>query len=96
MSFVVGAQIVAVLLLLWNRTALSGALLQPIAANVLVIDLTYIRILPSFVWRLSYCIGLVGLIFWHYRDWIYTAYCALTQGLSLALGIPGGRICFCL
>ena len=49
MSFVGEAQIVASLLLLWNRTALPGALLRPIAANVLVIDLTYIRTLPSFV-----------------------------------------------
>ena len=96
MSFVGEAQIVASLLLLWNRTALPGALLRPIAANVLVIDLICIRILPSFVWRPSYYIGLVGLIFWHYRDWIFTAYCALTQGLSLALGILDGRICFCL
>ena len=94
MSFVGEAQIVASLLLLWNRTALPGALLRPIAANVLVIDLTYIRTLPSFIWCLLYYIGLVGLIFWHYRDRMYAAYYALTQGLSLALGILGGRIAF--
>ena len=82
-SFVGVLQLVAGLLLLWNRTALLGAvLLLPIAANVLVVDLTYIRILPTLAWRLSFYIGLIGLILWHYRDRMLMAYHALTQGLS--------------
>lgn len=81
--FVGISQVVAGLLLLWNRTALLGALLLlPIAANVLVVDLTYLRIMPAFVWRLSYYIGLLLLIFWHYRDRLRVAWQALTQGLS--------------
>ena len=82
-SFFGVSQIVAGMLLLRNRTALFGALLLlPIAANVLVVGLTHIRILPTFAWRLSYYIGLIGLICWHYRDRRYAAYCALTHGLT--------------
>jgi uncharacterized membrane protein YphA (DoxX/SURF4 family) len=48
-SFVGVSQVVAGLLLLWNRTALLGALLLlPIAANVLVVDITYLKLLPAF------------------------------------------------
>ena len=88
-SFVGIAQMVAGLLLLWNRTALLGALLLlPIAANVLVIDLTYIRILPALVWRLAYYHGLIFLIFWHYRDRLRVVWQALTQGLSTRFAYP--------
>ncbi|AWM33295.1 hypothetical protein [Hymenobacter nivis] len=81
-SFVGGAQIVAGLLLLWHRTALVGALLLlPIAANLLVVDVTYVRILPALQWRLLFYIGLIFLIFWHYRGRMLAAWCTLTQGL---------------
>jgi uncharacterized membrane protein YphA (DoxX/SURF4 family) len=88
-SFVGVSQVVAGLLLLWNRTALLGALLLlPIAANVLVIDITYIKILPAFQWRLSYYIGLLMLIFWHYRSRMLTAWRALTHGLTTRFAYP--------
>ena len=88
-SFVGVSQILAGLLLLWNRTALLGALLLlPIAANVLVIDVTYIKILPSFHWRLSFYIGLIFLIFWHCRDRMMTVFRALTHGLTTRFLYP--------
>lgn len=88
-SFVGVSQILAGLLLLWNRTALLGALLLlPIAANVLVIDITYIKILPAFQWRLSFYIGLIFLIFWHYRDRMITVARALTRGLTTRFTYP--------
>ena len=88
-SFVGVSQVVAGLLLLWNRTALLGALLLlPIAANVLVVDLTYIKILPTFAWRLSYYIGLIFLIFWHYRDRMLAVWRTLTHGLTTRFSYP--------
>jgi uncharacterized membrane protein YphA (DoxX/SURF4 family) len=88
-SFVGITQVVAGLLLLWNRTVLLGALLLlPIAANVLVIDITYIKMLPAFQWRLSYYIGLLLLIFWHYRSRMLAAWQALTHGLTTRFRYP--------
>ncbi|OGX83652.1 DoxX family membrane protein [Hymenobacter coccineus] len=82
-SFVGYSQIVAGLLLLWHRTALVGALvLLPIAANVLVVDLTYLKILPALQWRLVFYLGLIFLICWHYRSRMHAAWRALTQGLA--------------
>jgi uncharacterized membrane protein YphA (DoxX/SURF4 family) len=81
-SFVGISQVVAGLLLLWNRTALLGALLLvPIVANVLVVNLTYIK-MPGLYARLSYYLLLLGLIFWHYRDRMLTVWVAFTHGLT--------------
>jgi uncharacterized membrane protein YphA (DoxX/SURF4 family) len=87
-SFVGVSQVVAALLLLWNRTALLGALLLlPIAANVLVVNLTYIK-MPGLYRRLSYYLLLLGLIFWHYRPQMHTAWVALTHGLTTRFRYP--------
>jgi len=87
-SFVGISQVVAGLLLLWNRTALLGALLLlPIAANVLVVNLTYIK-MPGLYWRLSYYLLLLGLIFWHYRSRMHAAWVALTHGLTTRFRYP--------
>ncbi len=87
-SFVGVSQIIAGLLLLWNRTALLGALLLlPIAANVLVVDITYIK-MAGFYWRLSYYIGLIFLVLWHYQDRMRIALRALTQGVTTRFTYP--------
>lgn len=87
-SFVGVSQIVAGLLLLWNRTALLGALLLlPIAINVLIIDITYIKMV-GFYWRLSYYIGLIFLILWHYRDRMRVVWRALTQDVTTRFAYP--------
>ncbi|MVN77701.1 DoxX family membrane protein [Hymenobacter sp. HMF4947] len=81
-SFIGISQVVAALLLLWNRTALLGALLLlPIAVNILIADITYLK-MEEFYWRLPYYLGLIFLIFWHYRDRMLAAYRALTQRLT--------------
>jgi hypothetical protein len=87
-SFVGISQVVAALLLLWNRTALLGALLLvPIVANVLVVNLSYIK-MPGLYWRLSYYLLLLGLIFWHYRRQMHAAWVALTHGLTTRFRYP--------
>jgi uncharacterized membrane protein YphA (DoxX/SURF4 family) len=81
-SFVGVSQVLAGLLLLWNRTSLLGALLLlPIAANVLVVDITYLK-MPGFYGRLSYYIFLIFLILWHYRSRMQVVWEALTRGLT--------------
>lgn len=88
-SFVGYSQILAGGLLLWHRTALLGALLLlPIAANVLVVDMTYLQHLPSLQWRLAYYLGLIGLILWHYRSRMVLVWRALTRGLRPQVGYP--------
>jgi uncharacterized membrane protein YphA (DoxX/SURF4 family) len=87
-SFVGVAQVLAALLLLWNRTALLGALLLlPIAANVLVVDITYLK-MPSLYGRLSYYIGLIFLILWHHRDRMRIVWDALTRSLTTRFRYP--------
>jgi uncharacterized membrane protein YphA (DoxX/SURF4 family) len=87
-SFVGVAQVLAGLLLLWNRTALLGALLLlPIAANVLVVDITYLK-MPSLYGRLSYYICLIFLILWHYRDRMRIVWDALTRSLTTRFRYP--------
>jgi uncharacterized membrane protein YphA (DoxX/SURF4 family) len=87
-SFVGISQVVAGLLLLWNRTALLGALLLvPIVSNVLVVNLTYIK-MPGLYVRLSYYLLLLGLIFWYYRARMHAVWVALTHGLTTRIRYP--------
>lgn len=76
------SQIIAGLLLLYNRTLILGALMFiPILANILVIDMTFIK-MPSFYWRLSYYLLLDFLILWHYKDRMIIAFRAITGNIS--------------
>lgn len=76
------SQIIAALLLLYNRTLIIGALLLiPILVNILVIDMTYIK-MPAFYWRLSYYLLLDLLILWHYKDRIFAAFKSILEGLN--------------
>ncbi len=81
--FIGVSQIIAALLLLYNRTLILGALLFiPILANILVIDITYIK-MPAFYWRLSYYLLLDFLILYHYKDRMLTAFKAIVTGISI-------------
>lgn len=81
-AFIGVSQIIAGLLLFYNRTLLLGALIAiPIWANILVIDITYVR-MPAFYWRLSYYLALDFLILWHYRDRMLPALKMITTGIS--------------
>lgn len=76
------SQIIAGLLLLYNRTLILGALmLIPIVANILVMDITYIK-MPSFYWRLSYYLLLDFLILWHYKDKMFAAVKSIIVGMN--------------
>ncbi len=87
-SFVGISQIVAALLLLYNRTTLLGVLLSiPILANILIIDLTYLK-MPGFYWRLSYYLLLDALILWHYKGRMIAAFNALVSGMSTRFKFP--------
>ncbi len=87
-TFVGITQIIAGLLLLYNRTLILGALLSiPILANILIIDITYIK-MPGFYWRLSYYLFLDFLILWHYKDRILLAFKNIFSGLSTKFKYP--------
>lgn len=75
------SQIIASLLLLYNRTMIIGALMFiPIVANILIIDLT---IMPygfklAFFFRLTAYICYIGLLLWHYRRHLGPAWRQIT------------------
>ncbi len=76
------SQIICALLLIWNRTVLLGAaLFLPIAANILIIDLTIMPGSP-FAMRLSFYLLLDLLIFYHYREKVIMAFFYLTKGIN--------------
>ena len=87
-SFVGISQVLAGLLLLYNRTLILGVLLSlPILANILVIDITYLK-MTGFYWRLSYYIFLDFLILWHYKDRIIVAFKSIFDGLTTKFKYP--------
>lgn len=87
-SFVGISQIIAGILLLYNRTLIVGVLLSiPILINILIIDITYIK-MSGFYWRLSYYIFLNFLILWHYKDRMVLAFKTIFNGLTTKFNYP--------
>lgn len=87
-SFIGVSQIVAGLLLLYNRTLILGALLSiPILANILIIDITYIK-MTGFYWRLSYYLVLDFLILWYYKERMILALNNILKGVSTKFKYP--------
>jgi hypothetical protein len=88
-AFVGISQIVASLSLLWNRTALLGALLLlPIAVTILVIDLTFLNHITAFRYMLPFYLGLILLILAHYRDRMQVVARALALGVTTRFSYP--------
>lgn len=87
-SFIGISQIIAGLMLLYNRTLLVGALISlPILTNILIIDITYIK-MTGFYWRLSYYLILDLLILWYYRDRMFLALKNIIDGVSTKFKYP--------
>lgn len=87
-TFIGVSQIVAGLMLLYNRTLILGALLSiPILANILIIDITYIK-MTGFYWRLSYYLVLDFLILWHYKERMILALNNILKGISTKFKYP--------
>lgn len=88
-AFVGVSQVIASLLLLWNRTALLGALLLlPIAVTIFVIDLTFLKEIIAFRYALPFYLGLILLIIGHYRERMVIVFQALTQGIRPRFSHP--------
>ena len=87
-SFIGISQIIAGLLILYNRTLILGILISiPIFANILVIDISYVK-MTGFYWRLSYYLLLDLLILWHYKERIVLAFKSLTESISTKFKYP--------
>ena len=87
-SFIGISQIIAGLLLLYNRTLILGVLISiPILLNILIIDITYVK-MSGFYWRLSYYLILDFLILWHYKDRMIIAFKAIFNGLTTKFKFP--------
>lgn len=88
-SFIGISQIIAGILILYNRTLILGVLLSiPIFLNILVIDMTYMMNAKGFFWRLSYYLTLDFLILWHYKTQMITAFHAIFNGISTKFKFP--------
>lgn len=90
-AFVGWSQVVCAALLLFNRTALLGALMFiPLVLNILVIDLTIMPpgLKEAFTWRLSSYLVLDLLILYHYRHRMLRAYHALTYEMRTRFRFP--------
>ncbi|WP_223650327.1 DoxX family membrane protein [Hymenobacter psoromatis] len=88
-AFVGISQVLASLLLLWNRTALVGAvLLLPIAITIFIIDLTYLNEIVAFRYALPFYLGLIFLIINHYRSRMVVVFRALALGVTTRFSYP--------
>jgi len=84
-TFIGVSQIICGILLLINRTVLLGAFMfLPIAANILVIDLTIMtgNFATGFAWRLSYYLLLDLLILGHYQEKLQVIWKAVWQNVQ--------------
>lgn len=82
-AFVGISQVLASLLLLWNRTVLLGAvLLLPIAVMIFIIDITYLNDIVAFRYALPFYLSLIFLILAHYRDRMRVVFQALAVGVT--------------
>lgn len=88
-AFVGVSQILASLLLVWNRTALLGALfLLPIALTIFIIDLTFLNNIIAFRYALPFYVGLILLILNHYRSRMLVVFRTLTEGMTTRFAYP--------
>lgn len=93
-AFVGISQILASFCLLWNRSALLGALLLlPIATTIFIIDLTFLREMVAFQYMLPFYLGLLVLILIHYRDRMLVVARALTVGVTTRFAYPLWAYC---
>jgi uncharacterized membrane protein YphA (DoxX/SURF4 family) len=90
-TFIGISQIICGILLLFNRSALIGALLfLPIATTILIIDLSFLPsgLAFSFTWRLCFYLLLDCLILWHYRDRMKVIWAALWDNMTTRFKYP--------
>lgn len=86
--FIGTSQLIAGALLIYNRTAILGALMAfPIFLNILIIDITYVQ-MPAFYYRLSFYLFFDLLICWHYRDRLIAAFRHIFDGVSTKFKYP--------
>lgn len=83
--FIGFSEITAALLLIFNRTAIIGALMViPIWLNILIWDISFIDKVMAiqFACRIGYYLVLTGLILWFYKDKIIIAYKSLSEKIN--------------
>ena len=88
-AFVGISQLTASILLLWNRTALLGALLLfPIALTIFIIDITFLNKIIAFRYALPFYLALILLIINHYRSRMLAVFRLLTAGVTTRFAYP--------
>lgn len=83
--FVAISEIIAGLLLVFNRTAVIGAFLAiPIWLNILIWDISFMDRLMAiqFAFRIGYYLVLTGLVLWYYKASILIAYKILSEKIN--------------
>jgi len=90
-AYIGTSQIICGLLLIWNRTAILGAIIFiPIVLTILIIDISYmpVEMANAFTWRFSYYIALDLLILWHYKERMITIWNAAWNKVSPRFNYP--------
>lgn len=89
-AFIGSAQIIAALLLLWNRTLVLGAFMTiPIWLNILVWDISFLGTIGNaFIFRISWYLLLTAGIIWHYRARVVPALRMITRGIKIKFRYP--------
>ncbi|SDM53305.1 hypothetical protein [Pedobacter antarcticus] len=88
-SFIGISQIIAALLLIYNRTVILGALMAiPIWINILMWDMTFMGLYTPFTIRIPFYILLTFLILWHYKDKVLPAIQNFISGTTTRFKYP--------
>jgi len=88
-SFIGISQIIAAILLIYNRTVILGALMAiPIWMNILIWDMSFMGLSTPFTFRMAYYLLLTFLILWHYKDRIIQALQNITKDTAPKFRYP--------
>lgn len=88
-SFVGVSQILAGILILFNRTVIFGGFMAiPIWANILIWDMTFMGLYTPFTVRLSFYLLLTFLILWYHRKRILPALQLCSNDVSFKFRYP--------
>ena len=88
-SFIGISQIVAAGLLIYNRTAILGALISiPIWLNILMWDMTFMGLYTPFTVRIPLYLLMTVAILWHYKSKVVPAVKSFVDGTTTRFEYP--------
>jgi uncharacterized membrane protein YphA (DoxX/SURF4 family) len=88
-SFIGISQIIAAILLIYNRTIILGAFISiPIWLNILMWDMTFMGLYTPFTVRIPFYVLLTVMILWHYKSKVVPAVKSFIDGTTTRFKYP--------